>query len=930
MKKILFILSFVFAFILIGCDKGCDHQYEKYQVHEVACTTDGYTEYKCIKCNDIYYADVVHAKGHEKVVTKEAVAVTCETVGYTAEYTCNVCHRIVIFQESIAALGHNYNAWIEVKKPTVLEEGLITRTCKNDSNHVEEFVLPKLISTNYEYNLKNPTCISEGLETFSLTKDGQTFVYELKIDKIPHNYIPVVTNPTCTLGGYTTHTCDYCKDTYQDSEVAALGHSYNSVVTNPTCEDKGFTTHTCHCGDSYIDAYVDELGHSYTTYVSNNDALCEADGTKTAQCDNGCGKTDTLIDEGSALGHNYQSIVIAPTCEAEGYTKHVCQNDNTHFYTDTIVDPIGHSFTTYVSNNDALCEIDGTKTAQCDNGCGKTDTLADEGSALGHNYQPIVIAPTCEEEGYTKHVCQNDNTHFYTDTIVDPIGHSFTTYVSNNDALCEADGTKTAQCDNGCGKTDTLTDEGSALGHNYQSTVIAPTCEEEGYTKHVCQNDNTHVYTDTIVDPIGHSYTNYVSNNDATCLEDGTKTANCNNGCGKTDTLTDTGSALGHTFLNYSYNNDATCKENGTETSKCDLCNEKNTRVKENSALGHTDTNYDYYCDRCSIPYGDDVIMISTYEDLLKIKEDTTGFYQLAADIDMTGMSWDNNFTFFGYLYGDGYSIKGLPDALFYYNNGIIDSLVIKGSSFSISESRNKTLGSSAKENIVRESALHSLSVFVIKNSGTIKNCEIKGTNKLYINNDIRLTGEDFSSYEFTNTVYFGGFASENTETGIINNCNFAGTLELDADNYSYHNNSWVNLYNGEHNTSSQNIYLSAIAAINKNEISNCKITGRVATYFKLHADWEDAYINADSRANAYTNIYYGAICASNAGNINNIDVLFVPTVTMKDGSESSSLKGSNLGAVGQEIILKQIYIADYKFLIGESSGTITGINTNY
>ena len=107
MKKILFILSFVFAFILIGCDKGCDHQYEKYQVHEVACTTDGYTEYKCIKCNDIYYADVVHAKGHVKVLTKEAVAVTCETVGYTAEYTCSVCHRIVIFQESIAPLGHN-------------------------------------------------------------------------------------------------------------------------------------------------------------------------------------------------------------------------------------------------------------------------------------------------------------------------------------------------------------------------------------------------------------------------------------------------------------------------------------------------------------------------------------------------------------------------------------------------------------------------------------------------------------------------------------------------------------------------------------------------------------------------------------------------------------------------------------------------------
>lgn len=39
-----------------------------------------------------------------------------------------------------------------------------------------------------------------------------------------------------------------------------------------------------------------------------------------------------------------------------------------------------HSFTKYVSNNDATYTSDGTKTAYCSNGCGAEDTVVDEGS----------------------------------------------------------------------------------------------------------------------------------------------------------------------------------------------------------------------------------------------------------------------------------------------------------------------------------------------------------------------------------------------------------------------------------------------------------------------------------------------------------------------------------------------------------------------
>jgi len=66
------------------------------------------------------------------------------------------------------------------------------------------------------------------------------------------------------------------------------------------------------------------------------------------------------------------------------------------------------------------------------------------------------------------------------------------------------------------------------------------TCEENGYDKIKCVDCE---YTITIeYISAGHSFTIYTSDNNATFTEDGTKTAYCNYGCGKTDTLPDNGS----------------------------------------------------------------------------------------------------------------------------------------------------------------------------------------------------------------------------------------------------------------------------------------------------------------------------------------------------------------------------------------------------
>ena len=216
------------------------------------------------------------------------------------------------------------------------------------------------------------------------------------------------------------------------------------------------------------------------------------------------------------------TVTTPATCTGKGVRTYTCTSSS-HTKTEDIP-ALNHSFAgqEYVSDNNATCEQDGTKTAKCvrygTGGCTETDTETDTGSKLGHLFED---------------------------------------YVSNNDATCEQDGTKTARCvrygTGGCMATDTVTDTDSKLGHLFED---------------------------------------YASDNNATCEQDGTKTARCvrygTGGCMATDTVTDTDSKLGHLFEDYVSNNDATYAHDGTKTAKCvryDQCGETHTMPDEGSRL---------------------------------------------------------------------------------------------------------------------------------------------------------------------------------------------------------------------------------------------------------------------------------------------------------------------------------------------------------
>ena len=127
----------------------------------------------------------------------------------------------------------------------------------------------------------------------------------------------------------------------------------------------------------------------------------------------------------------------------------------------------------------------------------------------------------------------------------------------------------------------------SALGfaacgheHAYAEEITAPTCTAQGYTTYTCECGDT--YVGAYVEALGHEFKQYVSDDNATCETDGTKTAVCaRSGCKETDTLTVEHSALGHEFKQYVSDDNATFEANGTKSAVCNHSGCKETDVVE-------------------------------------------------------------------------------------------------------------------------------------------------------------------------------------------------------------------------------------------------------------------------------------------------------------------------------------------------------------
>lgn len=84
-----------------------DHMYGK-EVVEPTCTEEGYTKYTCAYCGDSYTTDKKPALDHDLIAVpgKEP---TCTETGLTEGSKCQRCGKTLTAQETIPALGHDWN-----------------------------------------------------------------------------------------------------------------------------------------------------------------------------------------------------------------------------------------------------------------------------------------------------------------------------------------------------------------------------------------------------------------------------------------------------------------------------------------------------------------------------------------------------------------------------------------------------------------------------------------------------------------------------------------------------------------------------------------------------------------------------------------------------------------------------------------------------
>ena len=181
---------------------------------------------------------------HEHSYTTQVVAPTCTDDGYTV-YLCS-CEDSYV-SDKVAATGHNYGDWVTTLEPTETTTGAAERKC-SVCYAVDTRILGMVISDHvHSYTsevVAEASCTAEGQKRFSCTC-GES--YTESTEKLPHSYQSTLKEPTCLNGGYTTHTCAVCEDSYVDTMTDPLGHTYGNDHKCIRCSEKdpaGYTTYT--------------------------------------------------------------------------------------------------------------------------------------------------------------------------------------------------------------------------------------------------------------------------------------------------------------------------------------------------------------------------------------------------------------------------------------------------------------------------------------------------------------------------------------------------------------------------------------------------------------------------------------------------------------------------------------------------------------
>ena len=386
---------------------------------------------------------------------------------------------------------------------------------------------------------------------------------------------------TCTEAGEKVYTCKVCGET-KTEEIAALGHSYSeewTVDKEATCEEAGSKSHHCTrpgCDSKSDVTVIEALGHEWGEGKETKAPTCTEAGEKTYTCTR-CDKTKTEAIE--ALGHTYSeewTVDKEATCEEAGSKSHHCTRPGCDSKTEvTEIAALGHEWGEGTETKAPTCTEAGEKTYTCTR-CNATKTEAIE--AIGHAYSEewtVDKEATCEEAGSKSHHCTRLGCDSKSEvTEIEALGHEWGEGKETKSPTCTEAGEKTYTCTR-CNATKKEAIE--ALGHAYSDEWTVDreaTCEEAGSKSHHCTRPGCDSKSDvTIIEALGHEWSEGKETKAPTCTEAGEKTYTCTR-CSATKT--EEVAALGHDYSDeWTVDKEATTTETGSKSHHCKVCGDK-------------------------------------------------------------------------------------------------------------------------------------------------------------------------------------------------------------------------------------------------------------------------------------------------------------------------------------------------------------------
>ena len=637
------------------CQNDATHQYTetipatghsyKAVLTAPTCTAEGYTTYTC-GCGDSYKDNYVAALGHsfglwtdtgsDDVHTRycsrcdatetqahawdEGEIITAPSFNNDGEmlYTCLICGGTKItgidadIDENAPTGEIKWNATLWNDFLSVITFGTyvnydvkleITAQDKETGiNSIEYYVADKALTLDEvkaltswkEYDSANKLTVSSQdaakVVVYAKITDKSGNATYISTDGIVFDTVAPVLGIEADKGN--TQTNIYCTPVTVVVNDANISHAiYDGKTVALTtdkfyCNEAGAHTLTVFdkAGNSTDISFTINAAHTWTKAPLADDsnlktaATCEDKAVYYVAC-SVCGEIgEETFEYGSAAGHNYKGTVTVPaTCEEDGVMTYICQNDNSHTYTE-LIPASGHTELAATEENrkEATCEENGYYELAVYCGvCGEElDRTSHVIPATGHNYiGSVTKAPTCTQEGVMTYVCANDWKHAYSEEIP-ALGHTD----ENNDCTCEV-----------CG-------EKCCLDSNLYVRVVEPSCTTKGYSVRTCKNCKSE--TKTEIPALGHK--EVVTYVDATCNKYAHKIITCS-ACDNYYEEIYTDNAYAPHAVVVVPGKPATCVSDGyTEYERCVNCGmvtQAQTLYKED--VPHVDADGNGKCDVC-------------------------------------------------------------------------------------------------------------------------------------------------------------------------------------------------------------------------------------------------------------------------------------------------------------------------------------------